>query len=544
MQTKNKPIGQAVEAVYTPQRIKRFSGNPLIEALPPSIDDDALVEALIEMPDFSPEQRTWPTHERMQQVMGLSHFMLPLGRHIRLARALDTLMREGYLGRAPRTAEHVKIFQKLYEGLHSGKSFTSAVPSTPQLSTSLIGLSGVGKTTAVKRILSTTPQVIYHPKLNIRQIAYLHVETPHDGASVKGLAHSILRKVDSLIPDANYYEGYALKGKPSVETLMNHVARVLHSHCTGLLILDEIQNLENAPKGKQSLMTLLVSASNELGVPILFIGTNKARRVLGLDFRQARRSIGQGLTYWDGLGRADNPGDPSEWQDFLETLWTFQWLRKPNELTPYISNLVFRLTQGIPDLAIKLFAAAQWRAMLDGTEAITAELLADVANKELKLIQPMVEALEKQDLEALETYDDIAPLNFENLLRDVRMQYEGKRVKTASMRPGNKAFAPTLANTLTTLGLEAEHAAELAETVEAEDEPHNVLGGVKSALARLEPPKASRFKKSTSNKPEAELPHHDLRNAVRRAETDGTTTFQQLQAMGAVCNLEQVLQLG
>jgi hypothetical protein len=540
----NDQLSLAVEALYTPQRIKRFNGNPLIEALPPSMDDESLVEALTEIPDFSPDERTWPTHERMQLVMGLSHFMVPLGRHIRLTRTLDTMMREGYIGRAPRTAEHIKVFQKLYENQQSGKSFASASAATPQLSTSLVGLSGVGKTTSVRRILAMTPQVIYHPELHIYQIPYLHVETPHDGASVKGLAHSILRKVDALIPDANYYDEFALRGKPSVETLMNHAARVLHKHCTGLLVVDEIQNLENAPKNKQSLMTLLVSASNELGVPILFIGTNKARRVLGLDFRQARRSVGQGLSYWDRLERGDNPQEPCEWNDFLETLWQFQWLQKPCDLTPQLSELVYFHTQGITDLAIKMFATAQWRAMLDGTEIITAKLLRDVANQELRLVRPMVEALRKEELEALESYDDIAPIDFETLLRSARIQYEGSRVKKASMRPGDKPFTSALTHTLTTLGMEEEHAAELAETVETVDQPTNLLGGVKAALVRLEPPKAKSGKKSSSSKPKPELPPHDLRNAVRRAETEGTTTFQQLQKMGAVCKLEQILQLG
>lgn len=191
-----------------------------------------------------------------------------------------------------------------------------------------------------------------------------------------------------------------------------------------------------------------------------------------------------------------------------------------------------------------MFATAQWRAMLDGTESITAELLVDVANQELRLVQPMVEALRKEELGALESYDDIAPIDFETLLRDARIQYEGRRVKNASMRPGDKPFTSVLTHTLTTLGMEEEHAAELAETVETVDQPTNLLGGVKSALVRLEPPKAKSGKKSSSSKPKPELPPHDLRNAVRRAEADGTSTFEQLQKMGAVCKLEQVLQLG
>lgn len=543
MQSNDQP-GLAVEAIYTPQRIKRFSDNPLIEALPPALDDESLVEALTENPDFSPEERTWPTYERMQLVMGLSHFVVPLGRHVRLARALDTTMREGYVGRAPRTAEHIKILQKLYANQQSRRCFSSAGTVTPQLSTSLVGLSGVGKTTSVQRILAMTPQVIYHPELHIHQIPYLHVETPYDGASVKGLAHSILRKVDSLIPDANYYQEYALRGKPGVPTLLNNAARAMHNHFTGLLVVDEIQNLENAPKNKQTLMTLLVSASNELGMPILFIGTNKARRVLGLGLTQARRSVGLGVSYWDTLAKSDNPQEPCEWSDFLGTLWHFQWVQRPCELTPHLSDLVYFHTQGITDLAIKMFATAQWRAMLDGTESITAELLHDVANKELRLVQPMIQALRTDNLKALEAYDDIAPIDFETLLRDARIQYEGSRVKGASLRPGNQAFASALTNTLTTLGLEEEQATALADAVETEDGPVNLLSGVSHALTRLQPPKKTKSRKSASKKPEPELPPHDLRNAVRRAEAEGTSTFQQLQAMGAVCKLEQVLQLG
>lgn len=543
MHTSHNQLGPIVEALYTQQRIKRYCDNPLIAALPPSVGEEALAEALYETPEFSSEQRTWQTHERMQLVMGLSHFMLPLSRHIRLARTLDTMLREGYVGRAPRTAEHIRVFQQIYQNQQSGKGYTSVGGTTPQLSTSLIGISGVGKTSTVKRVLAMTPQVIYHPELHIWQIPYLHIETPHDGASVKGLVHSILRKIDELIPDAHYYEKYALKGRPSEDTLINNVALVLQMHFTGLLVIDEIQNLENAPKNKQALMTLLVSASNDFKVPILFIGTNKARRILSLDFRQARRSIGIGLTYWDRLEKSDNPREPSEWSDFLETLWHFQWVQKPSELTPYIASLVYHHTQGIPDLAIKMFATAQWRAMFDGSETITAELLEDVANKEMKLIQPMVEALRTNNIEALEAYDDIAPLNFENLLRDVRFRFEGKRVKGASLLPGHKMFASTLAGSLTSMGLEQEHAEQLAETVETEDQPTNLLDGVKKALLHLDPPR-TKSKKSITQKPEPELSPHDLRNAVRLAKESGTTTFEQLKAMRAACNLEEVLQLG
>lgn len=536
----NNPTRVGLTAKYSEQRIPRYQGNPLIAALPPSLDDSALADALMQSPDYEAEQRDWPVHERMQLVGGLSSFMVPLARHVELARTLDALMREGYVGREPRTAQHTLVFQQLYENQKAGRPFQGLrAHSAPQLSTSLIGISGVGKSTTVQRVLAMTPEVLHHPELGIWQIPYLHIETPHDGVSVKGLAHSIIRKIDALIPDANYYETYAMRGKPSVETLMNHVARIMHMHCVGLLVVDEIQNLENAKKDKQSLMTLLVSASNELHVPIIFIGTNKARRVLGLDFRQARRSTGKGCAYWDRLGKGTLE-EPEEWDDFLGVLWKFQWVQIPTELTQPLSDVMYHYTQGIIDIAIKLFAACQWRAMLDGSEVLTAQLIDSVAKRELSMVMPMLEALRTNDLKALEAYDDIAPLTFENMLRNAESQYVGKRLRGASTRSGTQNFVPAVAAALANLGVESEHAEQIAAAVEADGEAKNALEGTSLALKRLQPPSKVKAAK-TKWMLEPVYEPGDLRNAIKLARTEGTNIYSQLQRMGVVCDIAQVL---
>ena len=91
------------------------------------------------------------------------------------------------------------------------------------------------------------PEVIYDPQSGIYQIPYLHIETLYDGASVKGIAHSIFRKIDQLLPGANYTEQY-LDSRIGAEILMKHVAQILHAHRVGLLVVDEIQNLVNLPQ--------------------------------------------------------------------------------------------------------------------------------------------------------------------------------------------------------------------------------------------------------------------------------------------------------
>lgn len=534
----NLPILEFNVAHYTEQRVPHYRGNPLIEALPPTLDEDSLIERHFVMPEFSADQRSWSIPERMQMLAQLSSFMLPMPRHIHLSYSLDVMMRQGYVGRVPRSAASNRIFGKLHDQLKTNSGYKTDATLTPQISSSLIGLSGMGKTTTIKRLLSRIPKVIHHPNFGIYQIPYLHIETPYDGASVKGLAQSIFRKVDQLLPEANYMKHYGSNPRDGADALMNHAARVLHMHFVGLLVVDEIQNLENSPKARQALMSLLVSASNELGVPILFVGTNKARRLLSMDFRQARRSIGMGSSYWDKLKKGTLE-EPDEWDDFLSVLWRFQWVRKPSPISEYLSALLYDLSQGIVDIAIKLFAASQLRAMLDGTESITGTLIADVAKRELAMVEPMIDALRRNDINALEKYDDIAPLNLERLLDGIQQKYSGRKVLAAAVLSDNSLFVPTVASGLEAVGYTPDTATDLARSV-AKAGASNALDGLKKAIdLSTSGAKAKKDKSRHKTKSPAEYQPDDYRRALLVGENE--TIFQRLESLGMLPDLEKVL---
>jgi len=534
----NHPAPEFNVAQYTEQRVPHYRGNPLIEALPPTLDEDSLIEQHFVMPEFSEDQRNWSIPERMQMLAQLSNFMLPMPRHIHLSYSLDVMMRQGYVGRVPRSAASNRIFGKLHDQLKTKSGYRTDVSLTPQISSSLIGLSGMGKTTTIKRLLSRIPKVIHHPHLGIYQIPYLHIETPYDGASVKGLAQSIFRKVDQLLLEANYMGQYGSNPRDGADTLMNHAARVLHMHFVGLLVVDEIQNLGNSPKNHQALMSLLVSASNELGVPILFVGTNKARRLLSMDFRQARRSIGMGTTYWDKLEKG-TPKEPHEWDDFLSVLWRFQWIRTPSPISEYLSALLYDLSQGVVDIAIKLFAGSQLRAMLDGSETITGTLIADVAKRELAMVGPMIDALRRNDIKALEKYDDVAPLNLEQLLDGIQQKYSGRKVATASVLPDNELFVQTVASGLEAVGYTPDTATGLAESV-AKTGASNALDGLKRAIElSTSGPKAKKDKSRHKSELPVEYQSDDYRKALQVGENE--TVFQRLESLGMLADLEKVL---
>ncbi|QZA82264.1 AAA family ATPase [Deefgea piscis] len=532
-----------VTAQYLEQRIPQYRGNPLIEALPPTIDEREFLKSLLCVPEFDVQQREWTIAERMQMLGQLGSFMMPLNRHVQLAQAIEMLIKQGYVGRAPRTAEFNAKLRKIYDLQQAGQSFSqSAGQITAQLSAAFLGMPGMGKTTTIKRILARYPEVIFHPELNFYQVPYLMVETPYDGASVKGLAESIFRKLDNLFPDANYGKTYGGNTRSGAETLMNHAARLIHMHGVGVLIVDEIQNLENSPKNRQALMTLLVSASNELGVPIIFVGTNKAKNLLSLDFRQARRSTGMGSVFWDSLVRGGHE-TPSEWEDFIRILWRYQWVKEPLQITSQLADLMYFHSQGIIDVAIKLFALSQARAIQDGSETLSSVLIDDVACKDMSMIQPMIEALRSKDRRALERCQDIAPLSLNSMMSDIGSTFSGHTIRAATITPADESFQTEVSDTLMGLGFDAKNAEIIASSNEVANST-NVLEAVSKAVTRGSSGRAISRRKNTKDAPELikSYPIGDFRNA-HNPDVAGTNHFERLKTLRILPDLDNILNI-
>ncbi len=153
--------------------------------------------------------RDWENHDRLRELLSVANIMVPLSSHIQLATVLDSMLREGYVGRRPNSREHAAIYQESYEEQQRGGAFRQTYDTlTPQLSTALVGVSGMGKTTTVKRCLAHIPRVIYHPELDLYQIPWLHFEMPGDGKGVKALLTSIIEAIAELIPNNTYSEDY------------------------------------------------------------------------------------------------------------------------------------------------------------------------------------------------------------------------------------------------------------------------------------------------------------------------------------------------
>ncbi|WP_296001626.1 TniB family NTP-binding protein [Rugamonas sp.] len=335
--------------------------------------------------------------------------------------------------------------------------------------------------------------------------------------------------------NASYYEEYANRGKTGSDTVMRSVARLMHLHCVGLLVCDEVQNLCNSHKGGDTVMTELVSACNELGLPILFIGTNKAAQVLTRDFRQARRSTGCSISPWDRLPEFVESDEINEWDGFLEVLWTYQWTKNVAPLDAAFSQLMYFYSQGVIDVAIKLFAAAQGMAMNDGSELVSLEHIEQAFTKHMSLLGPMIEALRVNDLAALARCEDIAPISMESIVVGAVRRARARTSPLTRTKSSDATFAPKLAASLAALGMAPEEAVSRADAVVSDNRVRTLGEGMQHVLAEAKVSSRPARKKTSTKVPEVvdytERPN-DYRRAQQEARLKGSTVFDQLVALG------------
>ncbi len=554
MKVRSKLNPACVDAVYKTSRMPQFSGNPLIEALPETLEPEEALAAFSASPPYSAEQSDWKVAERLQMLKTLSGFMMPLERHIALASEMDSMLRNGYVGRAPATPEYAERRQAIYAGKMNGIAVDEDeyFSSGHQLSLLLMGLSGMGKTRFLKRWAKQYPSVIYHQETHVYQIPVLHIELPANGESVTGLCHAIFRAVDKLIPGSNYVEQYALRGRPTVEMLILRVETVLHLHCVGMLICDEVQNLTNAGKSKQRLMTELVSMSNILSLPLIFIGTNKTEQLFGLDFRQTRRVSGFGGQHWDRLHEAQLLDDGrvlSEWRDFVEYLWQFQWTKKQTPLTEEVLTTLYWCSQGVLDTTIKMFAATQARAILYGTEEISKELLLDVYKSDFQLLHPMLDALRNNDMNALARFEDIKPPSLNMIVDSVEKRAQSLKSSALTVTKGTPGFVNLVASAVHATGFSLEASMKAAQDVASEGKAKNLVEATTQATQKLTP-HASPKRAGSSGKTKADLQEQnfsqrpdDLRRYLQYSERSGRGVLEVLEQAGVVRPIQELLSI-
>jgi hypothetical protein len=415
-------IGTIEDAVYNDIPLDEYRGNPLIEALPPIWAPKDVLRFMASMPSIRDEERELESHLRIHCVMRLDNFIHPLNRHVDLEQRLSTMIRRGYCSRNPQSPDYARQLRDIALTMDSPeiaelerKSFP--VRSSTASGGALVGVSGLGKTTAVDRLVMQYPQVLLHPKLHHTQVVWAKLDCPHD-ASLNALCLEFFEVFDHLF-GTNEVERLSHARAINKDKLLRRMRSTAAANSLGILIIDEIQNLKQAKSGgKEQMLNFLVRMVNTIGVPVLLIGTPSVSDVLHHTFRNGRRF--DAVPGWNRLSR-----ESREWQQLLKNLWRFMWVKRNALLTEQIESILYNETLGITDLVVKLFAVSQIRAITSGKEILDADLIRTIAGEIFYNMRPALDALRSGITKEVARFEDLyEPIKLENYVNETREQIE------------------------------------------------------------------------------------------------------------------------
>ncbi len=415
-------------------------------------------------PSYHASERLLPPERRLLAVQRIANYIDPMWVFLDLEQRFSRVIRNGYLARNPLSAEWRKQMLAAFPKIDLGKDMPGYVPQVRSTAAgfSILGVSGIGKSTAVESVLSLYPQLIIHTEYNgipfdQQQLTWLKLDCPFDG-SVRGLCLMFFQVVDQIL-GTRFYQKYNNKRRSTDELLplMKNTAAVTG---LGVLVIDEIQRLSSAASGgAEKMLNFFVELINTIGVPVVLIGTFKAYGLLASEFAQARRSAGQGDLVWPNLKFDD------DWEFFIKGLWRYQWTSTPTELTEELSRTIYDESQGITDIAVKLYMLAQWAVIGEEDEALTPETFKRVARESLQLARPILEALRTNNQELLRKIPDIqSPLA--NL--DAYYEKAAKRVQSEqgkmriSLGTRKKDVLQQIVTQLSLAGFESDRVWEIA----------------------------------------------------------------------------------
>ena len=257
-----------------------------------------------------------------------------------------------------------KTDNQQYEGIIGGSdSFT------------IIGASGIGKTSAISRALNLieADHVIEIKQPYTKFLPCLTVQCPFD-SSVKGLLIEILRKLDEQIGT-----NYTKLRKATIDMLIGSVSQVCLNHI-GLLVVDEIQNVVNSKNGK-NLIGSLTQLINSSGISICMVGTPESEIFFEQAMQLARRSV--------GLKYTSIPYN-KHFCEVCECLFSYQYVKNVTHINNTIIDWLYQHSAGVISTVVSLIHDAQEIAILNGREVLDIKSLDEAYSNRLSMLHDYI----------------------------------------------------------------------------------------------------------------------------------------------------------
>lgn len=342
------------KAEYHEAILPEHRGNPLIEALKPKLSVNDLLQKFAHYPDLDIEIRNDPNPlVREEYTSRLKQLRQPFLIYYECFRAIETAIKDSYSSKnpfSPTTAQylHYPVDERPNIAPRTGYFEPKAETIT------VIGESGIGKSSMLEQVLNYLPAVIVHDSYHgqrlelTEQVVWIKIDCPNN-SSVRDLCEEILASLDLAMNLSKTTPQSTIGG------LMRQIEQRIKSSFLGILVIDEMQRLVfKRTGGENNLLNFLHSLVNKLGVPLLFCANPPFNQTLAKSLKAARRAESAGYFEMVPLKR-----DSAEWEAFIGELWELQWTRVYNALTDELSDKMYELSLGNLDMAHRIYREAQ-----------------------------------------------------------------------------------------------------------------------------------------------------------------------------------------
>lgn len=406
----------AIATIHDP-----YAGNPLIAQLGAIRPRSDAVKLLAELPPRPPKDvASIPYHIRLHMVMGVRNLHIPSVEELQLYETLDMMIRQNY--------HHLHPSASSTWSLISGEDARYRPPVTaPTYGAAVAGVSGSGKTQAIRRCLKAFPQVVQHTSFSrmingLQQVVWLSLDVPPSGKAAD-LAAALMRAWKEATGTSRFDKTLSGEWRNGAQ-MLDEWRQVASSHFLGLLHLDEVQNFFKLPTlgsrrrrkpgepppelriiEDQSLKWVL-NALNEWQIPLLVSGTPDGFGALTKRLSNAERIVTSG--YHD-FKHFRVTSDFAFRENFLSRLAPYQFVAHPLRVTEELGDLILEKTAGVQRLIIALWIAAHRVAFERSDDDLRLDDFHVAADTFLAPVAPAVAALNSNDPSRLSLYEDLLP---------------------------------------------------------------------------------------------------------------------------------------
>ncbi|MCQ2053926.1 MAG: TniB family NTP-binding protein [Fibrobacter sp.] len=336
--------------------------------LPQLLLGEDLEKALTCLPQYNREEiKTLSASERLLKLTDIYRIFIPTSMTYEIYQKLYTMVSMSL--RQKGNIDSIKQMNANYKWAHGGE-FHGVV--TGASSSTIIGNSGIGKTSAIQYAIGLLGPILETEKPYHKVIPVLMVSCPFD-SNYKGLLCQILISIDEIL-GTNYYER-SEKSHMNAQQVLGMACQLCHLY-VGTLIIDEIQFIVEHRAGKQ-LYLMILQLINTSCISVLLVGTSECIYFFRQAPQIARRSVG--LEY----GPMDFGND---FKKLCQTLFNYQYVAKDSALTDSLVYWLYEHSGGISASLVSLIHDAQEIAIMKGKEILGIETLTEAYNSRLKML--------------------------------------------------------------------------------------------------------------------------------------------------------------